>query len=156
MIRKIIGIIWKKLTPAARVRIARLTQKKFTVSAAAIVTNEKGEVLLLDHVLRPFSNWGIPGGFIEAGEQPEKAVAREVREETGLELKNIRLVRARAMNRHVEILFRAEATGKAESKSYEINDAVWFPVEEMPEEMSRDQKAEIRNLLESGQNKTVD
>lgn len=156
MMRKIIGIIWKNLTPAARARIVRSTQKRFTVSAAAVVTNEKGEILLLDHVLRPFSNWGLPGGFVEAGEQPEKAVAREVREETGLELKNIKLIRVCTINRHVEILFRAEATGIPEAKSYEINDAFWFNVEEMPQQMSRDQKSEIRNLLESGQNKTGD
>ncbi|HXG83474.1 MAG TPA: NUDIX hydrolase [Pyrinomonadaceae bacterium] len=153
MIKKIIGIIWKKLTPAARVRIIRSTQKKFTVSAAAVVTNEKGEVLLLDHVFRPFSNWGIPGGFIEAGEQPEKAVIREIREETGLQLKNVRLVRARTAGRHVEILFRAEASGRAEAKSREINRAEWFRSDRMPEEMSRKQKSDVLELLEGEENK---
>ncbi len=156
MIKKIIGIIWKKITPGVRLKIIRLTQQKFTVSVAAIVTNEKGEVLLLDHVLRPFSNWGIPGGFIEAGEQPEKAVSREIREETGLELKNIRLLRVRTANRHVEILFRAEATGEARVKSREINAAAWFRVENMPEELNQKQKSDILELLESRQNNRVD
>lgn len=152
MIKKTIGAVWKKLTPGGRLKIIRLTQQKFTVSVAAVVTNETGEILLLDHVLRPDSNWGIPGGFIETGEQPEKAVSREIREETGLELKNIRLVRVRTINRHVEILFRAEATGKAEVKSREINRAAWFRVENMPEELSRKQKSDILQLLESERN----
>ncbi|MDQ3321983.1 MAG: NUDIX hydrolase [Acidobacteriota bacterium] len=156
MIKKIIGIIWKKLTPGGRLKIIRLTQQKFTVSVAAVVTNEKGEVLLLDHVLRPFSNWGIPGGFIKTGEPPEKAVSREIREETGLELKNIRLIRARTTNRHVEILFRAEATGEAEVKSCEINRAEWFRVKDIPEELSQKQKSDIRELLNREQNKFGD
>ncbi|MDQ6788784.1 MAG: NUDIX hydrolase [Acidobacteriota bacterium] len=152
MFKKISGKIWKKLTPAARLKIVRLTQRKFTVSAAAIITNEKNEVLLLDHVLRPFSNWGIPGGFLEAGEQPEQAVRREILEETGLQLENIKLLQARTNNRHVEIVFRAFASGKAEAKSREINAAVWFNVDEMPEEMNQKQKSYIQNLLESEQN----
>jgi len=31
-----------------------------------------------------YKNWGFPKGHIEAGEQPETAALREVREETGL------------------------------------------------------------------------
>jgi 8-oxo-dGTP pyrophosphatase MutT (NUDIX family) len=31
-----------------------------------------------------YNNWGFPKGHIEAGEQPETAALREVREETGL------------------------------------------------------------------------
>lgn len=149
MLRKISGLIWKKLTPAGRLKIVRLTQRKFTVSAAAIITNEKNEVLLLDHVLRPFSNWGIPGGFIETGEQAEEAVHREIFEETGLKLNNVKLLQVRTTNTHIEIIFRAFASGKAEAKSREINAAAWFKIDEMPEEMSEKQKSRIRNLLES-------
>lgn len=32
----------------------------------------------------------IPGGGLEVGEEPDEAVRREVREETGLEVKNLR------------------------------------------------------------------
>lgn len=148
MIKKIVGAIWKKLTPLARTRVIRLTQQKFTVSVAAVVTNERREVLLLDHVLRPVSNWGIPGGFVNAGEQPDKAISRELREETGLELKNVSMVRVRTHNRHVEILFRAEATGEARATSREINRAAWFPAADIPAELSRNQKSDIRELLE--------
>lgn len=149
MLKKIVGTIWKKLTPAARLKIIRAMQPKFTVSVAAVITNERGEVLLLDHVLRPYSNWGIPGGFVKASEQPEHAIKREIREETGLELENVKMVAARTTNRHVEILFRADATGKAEAKSREINAAAWFPVEEMPDGMSHKQKTDVRNFLRS-------
>lgn len=147
MLKRLIGNVWKRLTPQARLIITRATQPKFTVSVAAVVVNERGEVLLLDHVLRPFSNWGIPGGFINVGEQPEKALRRELREETGLELKNIRLLRVRTNQRHVEILYRAEAGGAPEVKSREINEARWFKIEDIPEEMSDGQKADARKFI---------
>lgn len=147
MLKKSVGLIWGKTPYFLRVRIIRATQPKFTVSVAAIIVNEKSEVLLLDHVLRPFFNWGIPGGFIKAGEQPETAVSREIREETGLELKDVKMIRVRTTRRHVEILFRANASGEAEVKSHEINGLGWFRVGEMPERMSRTQKLLIEQVL---------
>jgi hypothetical protein len=70
MLKKIAGTIWRKMPSSARMKIVRLTQKQFTVSVAAIVLNESDEILLLDHVLRPGSGWGIPGGFLARAEQP--------------------------------------------------------------------------------------
>ena len=133
----------------ARKLLVRTTQETFTVSVAAIVTNEKNEVLLLDHVFRTGSGWGIPGGFMGVGEQPEKALRREISEETGLELKDLELIRVRTVNRHIEILFLANASGKAEVKSGEIKQAAWFKIDEMPEKMNKTQKKIIKNLLKS-------
>ena len=150
MLKKTIGLIWEKMPYFLRLRLIRATQQKFTVSVAAIVTNERGEILLLDHVLRPFSSWGIPGGFVDAGEQPEAAVRREIREETGLELTSVEMVRVRTINRHVEILFRARASGKGEIKSREISGLGWFEFGKMPEKLSRVQKSLIEEVLRGG------
>ena len=145
--KKIVGSIWRKLSPLARLKIVRVTQTKFTASAAVIIENEKGEILLLDHVLRPDSGWGIPGGFLGFGEQPAEAVRRELIEETGLELKMVEMVRVQIVNGHIEILFRAKAKGVASVKSREINAFGWFKVDEMPEKMNQTQKSIIENFL---------
>lgn len=147
MLGKLIGLVWRKTPYFLRLLMIRTIQDKFTVSVAAIITNERREILLLNHVLRPFSSWGIPGGFIEANEQPEPAVRREIREETGLELENVELIRIRTINRHIEILFRAEGIGKAEVKSLEITAAEWFALDEIPKEMSDVQKSLILQVL---------
>jgi 8-oxo-dGTP diphosphatase len=147
MLKGIVGKIWRNLPPFVRMKLIRISQKKFTASVAAIITNERGEVLLLEHVLRPASGWGIPGGFMEYGEQPEEALCRELREETGLKLENVRLYRARVLKRHIEFVFRAEATGKAEILSREILQAGWFETAQMPEKMNRSQKSLIEKVL---------
>lgn len=130
-----------------RIWFARRTQAKFTISAGGIITNEKGEVLLLDHVLRPASGWGVPGGFLTAGEQPEAAFRREIMEETGLEMTNVRLYRMRTLQRHIEIIYLADGVGEANVLSREIKRLGWFAVEDMPAEMGLDQQFLIRRAL---------
>lgn len=53
-----------------------------------ILTNDKDEVLLVKSS-RGFTKgmWNVPGGFIEYGEPPEVAAAREAKEETGLDVR---------------------------------------------------------------------
>lgn len=139
--------LWKVLPREARKWITRSVQTKFTVSAAAIVTNEGGEVLLLDHLLRPRSGWGLPGGFLEKNEQPEAAVRREVREETGLELNDVSIHRVRTLGRHIEIIFLATGVGDATVNSREIKGLQWFATDDLPPEMSLDLQFIIRGAL---------
>lgn len=137
------------MPPAVRMRIVRTTQNTFTASAGALITNSKNEILLLDHVLRPKNGWGIPGGFMNHGEQPEQAIAREVMEEVGLELTNIKMIRARTIGRHIEMLFSAEAEGKPEVLSREIKTAGWFSIDKIPAEMNAPQRHVVENYLKS-------
>jgi ADP-ribose pyrophosphatase YjhB (NUDIX family) len=147
VLQKLVRKIWQATPAPVRVNLIWFTQKKFTVSAAAIIFNRERKVLLLNHILRPLSAWGIPGGFIDANEQPEEAIRRELREETGIELEDLALYRVRTIGRHVEILFTARGVGDPQVKSREILEFGWFTPDEMPEGTSKIQKYIIEELL---------
>ena len=54
----------------------------------AVVHHPDGRLLLIRRGHAPHAGrWSLPGGRVEAGETPEQAVEREVREETGLEVR---------------------------------------------------------------------
>jgi ADP-ribose pyrophosphatase YjhB (NUDIX family) len=147
MLKRAVRRIWNLLSPGMRAKLVRSAHPLFTVSAAAIITNDEGKVLLLSHVLRPGPGWGYPGGFAEKGEQAEDAVRREVREETGIELDDLQLLHVRTTGSHIEVLFSARAVGDPEVRSREIIELGWFGVEELPKEMSQQQQDRIRKSL---------
>lgn len=147
MVSKRIGDVWKVLPPSVRRLIVRATQPTFTVSAGAVITNENGEILLLDHVIRPHSGWGIPGGFVDHGEQPTVAIRREVREETGIELEDLEMVRVRTVGSHIEIIFRARAVGEPIVRTREITDLGWFTPDGIEEKSGRAQREAIEKVL---------
>ena len=147
MLTKQIGFAWKIIPPWLRLSIIRTTQEKFTVSAAAVIVNAEGKVLLLNHLLRPFSGWGLPGGFLTSAEQPEEAIRREIREETGMELNNVTMFQVRTIKRHIEILFRADSAGEASVQSREILGLGWFDQDDLPDGLPHSQKNVIRQIL---------
>ena len=132
----------------------RTTHASFTVTAAAIVVDGEGRVLLLKHRFRPGSGWGLPGGFIDAGEQPEEGVRRELREEVGLELEGAEVMTARAFKKpqQIEIVFRCRPKGSALPQSVEIRKAIWCAPDNLPEGLPEDQRLLIKHAFNHGAN----
>jgi 8-oxo-dGTP diphosphatase len=119
-----------------------------------LIFDEQGRILLLEHVFRPDSGWGIPGGFLSKAEQPEAALRRELREEIGIEVADVEMLFARALTRprQIEIYFRARAIGPPVPRSFEIKSAGWFSIDDLPPELSRDQRRLIRRALTPSEN----
>lgn len=156
MLKDLIGGIWRHVPRVLRRLTMRLTHARFTVTAAAIVVDTQGRVLLLRHRFRPGSGWGIPGGFIEAGEQPDEAVKRELHEEVGLELGSVELVTTRAFKkpRQIEIVFRCRPKGDALPRSIKIRKASWFAIDSLPEGLPADQRKLLRDTLDDGEKRS--
>lgn len=55
-----------------------------------VVVKKDGKVLLVNHTYRNQDIYACIAGFMEAGESAENAVQREVFEETGIKIKNIK------------------------------------------------------------------
>ncbi|HEY6188326.1 MAG TPA: NUDIX domain-containing protein [Pyrinomonadaceae bacterium] len=149
MLKKLLGALWRGAPKSLRRWSVRLVEPRFTVTAGAVVCDEGGRVLLLEHVFRAGNGWGIPGGFIERGEQPEQAVRRELREEIGLELEEAELAFVRTLPRpaQVEVIFRCRPRGTMGSRSMEIKHAQWFALDQLPEGLTGDQRRLIKRAL---------
>jgi 8-oxo-dGTP diphosphatase len=154
MLKDLMAKVWRASPAGVRRLGVWLAEPRFTVTAGAVVVDDAGRVLLLKHVYRRGSGWGIPGGFIEKGEQPGEAIRRELREEAGLEVEDTRLVAVRAITsaRQIEILYAARARRGAEASaaSAEVSRVGWFGRDALPPELSQDQRRLIDLALESG------
>ncbi|MBC8030836.1 MAG: NUDIX domain-containing protein [Pyrinomonadaceae bacterium] len=152
MLHDLLGAIWRGVPKSLRRWTIRVSQSHFAVSAGAIITDNEGRVLLLKHRFRPSPGWGIPGGFIEKGEQPEDALRRELREEVELEVKDVKLLATRAFNepKQIEILFTARAIDDTERLSFEIQKAAWFSLDELPPDLPKDQVELIKRAFTDG------
>jgi NAD+ diphosphatase len=129
----------------------RLAHTRFTVTAGAVIFNDKREVLLLKHRFRAGSGWGLPGGFMEHGEQPVDALRRELREEIGLEVDDVEVFAARSFKKpkQVEVLFRARANAQVKSQTIEVERAEWFELDSLPQGLPRDQRVYIERAAKS-------
>jgi 8-oxo-dGTP diphosphatase len=80
-----------------------------------MVYNESGEQLLVRRGIEPQKGkWCFPCGFINPQEPASDAAVREVREEAGIRVENLKLldVRSPANENKVIILYRADYSGK--------------------------------------------
>jgi len=107
------------------------------ISPAVIVLIRKGhEVLLARSPNFPSGMYSLIAGFVEPGESAEAAVSREVKEEVGIEVKNIAYFGTQAwpFPNSLMIGFTAEySSGDIRPDGVEIGDAQWFSVENLPD-----------------------
>jgi NAD+ diphosphatase len=114
----------------------RLEFPRISPAVIAIIINDRGEALLAHN--KKFANrvYSLIAGFNEAGESLEATVAREIREEVGLEVKDIRYIRSQPwpFPNSLMLGFAARhAGGEITPDGIEIEDARWFKRDDLPE-----------------------
>ena len=107
------------------------------ISPAVIVAVTNGDQLLLTrYVNRPFKAYALVAGFNEIGESIEDTVHREVMEETGLRVKNLRFYRSQPWVFTDSLLmgFFAQLDGSSEIRlqESELAEARWFSRDALP------------------------
>ena len=64
----------------------------FCIISQAVILKDKEVLMVRQYVERGDMVWNFPGGGIEDNETPEEACIREVKEETGLEATELKLI----------------------------------------------------------------
>lgn len=107
------------------------------ISPCVIGLVHKGDTCLLAHNARfPEGRYSVLAGFVEPGESAEEALAREVKEETNIDIKNIRYVSSQPWPFPSQLMlgFVAEyAGGTIEVDGIEITDAGWYSADALPQ-----------------------
>jgi NAD+ diphosphatase len=106
------------------------------ISPAIIVLVRKGPRALLAHNARfPSGRFGLIAGFVEAGETLEEAVVREVKEEAGVEIRDLRYIKSQPwpFPDSLMLAFTAEwASGESRPDGVEITELRWCLPSELP------------------------
>jgi len=109
-------------------------------TVSALIVNKKKEILLVKREIQPkFGSWDTPGGFLENGEDPIVGLKREMMEELGIKLKNIKYLGIyldsyyeRYYLSTLNILYEAEiASGKLKPMD-DVSELRWFNKKDLP------------------------
>ncbi len=60
------------------------------MASGVLIFNEKGELLIVKMSYKSY--WSIPGGVVEDSESPKDGCIREIKEEIGLDIKNLKFL----------------------------------------------------------------
>ncbi len=118
------------------------TRPRYALGVMGVIQNKDGAVLIVQHVLHGAHPWGLPGGWMEAREAPEAAIAREIREETGLEIEvgQPLMISPEKYPWSMVIVFHCTVGERDPVLSFEINDHDWIYSANDPRLSKRDRE----------------
>ncbi len=126
------------------------------MSAAVMAITEANEVVLVKQYRHPVEEYivEIPGGFIEAGEDPELAIKRELLEETGYTCNSIHLLGKTALNPGVlnnySFMFLALGAVKTATQQLDANEEIEIilkPLDELRHMLMNNEIKQSMNAL---------
>lgn len=146
MVKTLLARLFRAIPlPIARV-IVGILHTRFNVTVAGVFFAADGRVLILRHVYRHRYPWGLPAGFLDAGEVPEAAMVREVKEEIGLDVKVSRIFTVHLIRpRHMEVVVVGTADARQVlTPNHEIFEGAFVSLDALPEDMMPSHKEIVR------------
>lgn len=130
------------------------------VDIRAVVFNERNEILLVKE--RADGCWSLPGGWADVGYSPKEVAAKEVKEETGLNVIPVKLLAVHdkkchnhppALHYAYKIFILCEITGGELRTAFDIPDNGFFPQNNLPPlSLERVLKSQIDLMFEYKEN----
>lgn len=125
--------------------------------SVVIILNKENEVLLQE---RHDGNWGLPGGLMDLGESFEEVAIREVFEETGLEVKNLKLLNVFSGSEYylkvsngdelfsvTAVYYSKDVSGDIKIDYRESVNMQYFPTSDLPNELTDEYRGFIEQYL---------
>jgi ADP-ribose pyrophosphatase YjhB (NUDIX family) len=104
------------------------------VGAMALIQDEHGRILVLEHTYRRSIPWGLPGGWLKHAESAEGGLVREVFEETHLNVSVDTLLAAEFWGRHqLDLLYRCTIQSGTYRPTDETRSHRWASPADLPE-----------------------
>ena len=119
----------------------------------AVLIERDGRLLLVRRGVEPAKGmWDIPGGFIDYDESAEEAARREILEETGLRLANLRY-RASVADVYgprnpptLNLCFAADVAGGGPRPQSDVVELGWFGPDALPEHLAFRHQKELLSI----------
>ena len=121
------------------------------VGVGALVFHED-KVLLVRRMMEPErGKWSIPAGFLDHGEDPRETAEREVFEETGLQVKIVRLLDVYSNppdqgGASIFVLYQADILGGELRAGDDADAAAFFSLDNLPELAFASTQAAVKAL----------
>ncbi|WP_042225156.1 NUDIX hydrolase [Oceanobacillus manasiensis] len=126
--------------------------------SVVIMLNEQDEVLLQK---RHDGGWGLPGGLMDLGESFEQVAKREVFEETGLVVKDLKLLNVFSGSEHylkvsngdelysvTAVYYTKNVMGEMKIDYSESEKMQYFPTSDLPNDLTDEYRGFIEKYIE--------
>ncbi|MEX0649745.1 MAG: NUDIX hydrolase [Candidatus Andersenbacteria bacterium] len=113
---------------------------RHAVAQAVVVKNDQILLEKRAETLLEGGKWALPGGYVDHNETIEQAITREIREETGWEITNLKLLSIfdnpdrpnDAGRQNIAFNYACEATEQTGELDWEVSEIQWFNIADLP------------------------
>lgn len=107
------------------------------------------------------NRYSLPGGWVDIDKSPKEAIIKEVKEESGYDIKVIRLLAVIDRRKYlrksiydvIQLFFLGEIIGGDNNPNFEISNVEFYDLDNLPELSSKTKKAELDIIMDVYKNK---
>jgi len=146
-LHRLLLVLYRWLPKRLQEVAAWLLSPRMAVGVSVAALDDDGRVLLFQHRYEPPSSPRLPGGFLRRGEQPHRALMRELAEEGGAEVELRGVAHLEVSERwpaQMTIYYAGTLLGPPERTTAEVAGWEMASPDALPPSVGADQRAAIR------------